>query len=170
MQSELVELMLSFDKHIFIGYAGLLVVSVIMYRRISSVTTAFFSLCCWQAFSVAVIPFLYQLASHDGILYKFFWYGAWALSNLFFIWMIYKFHLMQRLRATSISIAVSMLFLSNTAVQTFDFIDRATANSGLMANIYQMFIPASNIAIIPVVIYLWFYEYRNNINIAATGA
>jgi hypothetical protein len=84
--------------------------------------------------------------------------------------MIYQFHLMQKLRATSISIAVSMLILSNTAIQVLDFIDRATANSGLIANIYQLFIPASNIAIIPVVIYLWCFEYRKNINIVAAGA
>lgn len=170
MQNELVQLMLSFDKHIFVGYAALLVASVIIYKQISSVTTAFFTLCCWQALSVAMIPYLYQLASNNGIIYKFCWYGAWTLSNLFFIWMIYQFHLMQKLRATSIAIAVSMLILSNTAIQVLDFIDRATANSGLMANIYQLFIPACNIAIIPLVIYLWCFEYRKNINIAAAGA
>jgi hypothetical protein len=63
-----------------------------------------------------------------------------------------------------------MLFLSNTVVQVLDFIDRATANTGLMANLYQLFIPASNIAIIPVVIYLWCFEYRKNMNIEAAGA
>lgn len=170
MQNELVELMLSFDKHIFIGYAALLVAAVVIEKKVTSITTAFFTICCWQALSVALIPYLYEQASNDGILYKFFWYGAWTVSNLFFIWMIYQFHLMQKLRATSIAIAVSMLILSNTAIQVLDFIDRATANSGLMANIYQMFIPASNIAIIPVVIYLWCFEYRKNINIAAAGA
>ncbi len=170
MQNEFVTLILSFEKNVFFGYILLLCLSIVVYKKMSSVTTALFTLCCSQAFSVAITPFLYQLASNDGILYKFFWYGAWTLSNLFFIWMIYQFHLMQKLRATSISIAVSMLILSNTAVQVFDFIDRATANSGLMANIYQLFIPASNIAIIPVIIYLWLYEYRKNINIAATGA
>lgn len=170
MQNEFVELMFSFDKHIFIGYAALLVTAVIIEKRLSSISTAFFTICCWQALSVALIPFLYDLASNEGILYKFFWYGTWTLSNLFFIWMIYQFHLMQKLRASSIAIAVSMLILLNTLIQVLDFIDRATANSGLMANVYQLFIPASNIAIIPVVIYLWCYEYRKNIHIAAAGA
>jgi len=170
MQNDFVELMLSYAKHIFFGYAVLLVIAVIIYKQISSITTAFFGLCCWQAFSVALTPFLYQIASNSGILYKFSWYGAWILSNLFFIWMIYQFHLIQKLRATSISIAVSMLILLNTAIQVLDFIDRATANNGLMANIYQLVIPASNIAIIPVVIYLWCFEYRKNISIAAAGA
>jgi hypothetical protein len=170
MQNEFVELMFSFDKHIFIGYAALLVTAVIIEKRLSSISTAFFTICCWQALSVALIPFLYDLASNEGILYKFFWYGTWTLSNLFFIWMIYQFHLMQKLRASSIAIAVSMLILLNTLIQVLDFIDRATANSGLMANVYQLFIPASNIAIIPMVIYLWCYEYRKNIHIAAAGA
>lgn len=170
MQNEFVELMFSFDKHIFIGYAALLVTAVIIEKRLSSISTAFFTICCWQALSVALIPFLYELASNEGILYKFFWYGTWTLSNLFFIWMIYQFHLMQKLRASSIAIAVSMLILLNTLIQVLDFIDRATANSGLMANVYQLFIPASNIAIIPMVIYLWCYEYRKNIHIAAAGA
>lgn len=170
MQNELVELLLSFDKHIFIGYSALLAAAIAIDKKVSSITTAFFTICCWQALSVAVIPFLYQLASNEGVFYKFLWYGGWILSNLFFIWMIYQFHLIQKLRATSIAIAVSMLILSNTLVQVLDFIDRATANSGLMANIYQLFIPASNIAIIPVVIYLWCFEYRKNINITAAGA
>lgn len=170
MQNEFVELMFSFDKHIFIGYAALLVTAVIIEKRLSSISTAFFTICCWQALSVALIPFLYELASNEGILYKFFWYGTWTLTNLFFIWMIYQFHLMQKLRASSIAIAVSMLILLNTLIQVLDFIDRATANSGLMANVYQLFIPASNIAIIPMVIYLWCYEYRKNIHIAAAGA
>jgi hypothetical protein len=170
MQNDFFALMLSFDKYVFVGYIVLLVAALVVNKRISSVTTAFVTLCCWQALSVSVSPFLYEQASNDGILYKFCWYGAWTLSNLFFIWMIYQFHLIQKLRATSISIAVSMLILSNTVVQVADFIDRATANSGLIANIYQLFIPASNIAIIPVVIYLWCFEYRKNVYIAAAGA
>ncbi|RVU31273.1 hypothetical protein EOE67_19955 [Rheinheimera riviphila] len=170
MQNEFVAFMISLDRYVFVGYLLLLIIALLVNKKISSVTTAFFTLCCWQALSVSVSQFLYEQASHDGILYKFFWYGAWTVSNLFFIWMIYQFHLMQKLRATSIAIAVSMLILSNTAIQVLDFIDRATANSGLMANIYQLFIPASNIAIIPVVIYLWCFEYRKNINIAAAGA
>jgi len=170
MQKDFVELMLTFANHIFFGYALLLLLAIVIQRQISSITTAFFSLCCWQAFSLALTPLLYQIASNDGILYKFSWYGGWILSNLFFIWMIYQFHLMQKLRVTSIAIAVSMLILSNTVVQVADFIDRATANSGLIANIYQLFIPASNIAIIPVVVYLWCFEYRKNVSIAAAGA
>jgi len=170
MQNEFVELMFSFAKHIFFGYAALLILAVVIYKQLSSITTSFFCLCCWHAFSLALTPFLYDIASNQGIAYKFAWYGTWALSNLFFIWMIYQFHLMQKCRVTSISIAVSMLILSNTVLQVLDFLDRATANTGLMADLYQLFIPASNIAIIPVVIYLWCFEYRKNINIEAAGA
>jgi len=170
MQNEFVTLILSFEKNIFFGYVLLLCLSIVVYRKISSVTTALFALCCWHSFSIAVVPFLYQLASHEGIIYKFSWYGSWIISNLFFIWMIYQFHLVQKFRASSVAIAVSTLMLSLSALQAVDFIDRATANSGLVANFYQLFIPAANIAIIPVVTYLWLYEYRKNINIAATGA
>ncbi|OBP17212.1 hypothetical protein A5320_20380 [Rheinheimera sp. SA_1] len=170
MQNEFVTLMVSFDNHLFFGFILLLCFSIVVYKKMSSVTTAFFALCCWQAFSIAVTPFLYQLASNEGILYKFSWYGTWIISNLFFIWMIYQFHSVQKLRASSVAIAVSTLILAISVVQAVDFIDRATTNSGLMANFYQLFIPAANIAIIPVVTYLWLYEYRKTINIAATGA
>ena len=170
MQNVFVAMMMSLDRYVFVAYIILLISALFINKRISSVTTAFFTLCCWQAFSVSISQFLYEQASNEGILFKFFWYGTWTLSNLFFIWMIYQFHLMQKLRASSIAIAVSMLILLNTLIQVLDFIDRATANSGLMANVYQLFIPASNIAIIPMVIYLWCYEYRKNIHIAAAGA
>jgi hypothetical protein len=170
MHNDFVTLMASFDNHLFFGVIFLLCFSIVVYKKMSSVTTAFFALCCWQAFSIAVVPFLYQLASNEGIIYKFSWYGTWIISNLFFIWMIYQFHSAQKLRASSVAIAVSTIILATSVVQAVDFIERATADKAMFADFYQFFIAAVNLAIIPMVTYLWWFEHRKNVNIEAAGA
>ena len=158
------------EKHVFFVYCLLLVAAIAQDKRISSLVIGIFVLCASQALSVGATPDLYLLATPSGIAYKFIWYGFWLLTNLMFVWMIYQLHLIHKARVSLTTTAISLQIVLNSILQTLDFSDRATVDLNIFALAYQTLIPTLTVGIVPVILMLWGYEYRNKLSIAAAGA
>lgn len=170
MDGHYIEMIAALEQHIFVAYFALLAVAVFIERRISSIVIALFVLCSAQAMSYAISAPLLAIASHDGLHFKFVWYCFWLMSNTFFIWIMVRFHKIHQVRTTSVAQSVSLLFVVISLINAADFIDRATINSNIFAEVYRLVTLTSTIGIVPVILYLWFFEYRKNLTAEAAGA
>ncbi|MBU1437251.1 MAG: hypothetical protein KKF79_07770 [Gammaproteobacteria bacterium] len=158
------------EKHVFLVYFMLFLAAIAQDKRVSSLVIGLFVLCASQALSVGAAPDLYLIATPSGIAYKFVWYGFWLLTNLMFVWLIYQLHLIHEARVSMTTTAISLQIVLNSVLQLLDFSDRATADIQLFAVAYQILIPTLTVGIVPLILVLWGYEYRNKRSIAAAEA
>lgn len=159
---------LTADSHIFVdianysvfGYLLLLVASLLYERKLNSVTITIFVIYFSIISSILLVPVFYGLAAGTEIYHKFMWYGSWIIIDVFCIWLIYYLHKVQKLRATQLSLVVSMSFIATSLIQAVDFIDRATLQSNFFATAYQVLIAIFNTGMLPLIIYFWLVEIR----------
>lgn len=149
------------------GYLSLIVAALLYERKLNSITISIFVIYLSWISSRVLTPVLYDLASGPELYTKFVWYGSWILCDVFCIWLIYYLHKVQNLRATQLSLVVSMSFIVMSLIQAIDFIDRATFQSNFFATAYQLLIATMNTFMLPVILYFWFAEIRKRRLIAA---
>lgn len=142
------------------GYLLLLVASLLYERKLNSVTITIFVIYLSIISSILLVPVLYGLASGAEIYHKFAWYGSWILIDVFCIWLIFYLHQVQQLRATQLSLVVSVSFIATALIQAIDFIDRATLQSNFFATAYQVLIAISNTCMLPLILYFWWVEIQ----------
>lgn len=151
------------------GYLLLLVASILYERKLNSVTITIFVVYISIISAILLTPLFYGLATGKELYHKFMWYGGWIIIDVFCIWLIYYLHKVQKLRATQLSLVVSMSFIAMSLIQAVDFIDRATLQSNFFATAYQVLIATLNTCMLPVILYFWFAEIRKR-RLIATGA
>ncbi len=156
------------DSHIFIdianysvfGYLLLLVAALLYERKLNSVTITIFVIYLSIISSILLTPVLYDLAAGKEVYHKFMWYGSWIIIDVFCIWLIYYLHKVQQLRASLLSLVVSMSFIATSLIQAIDFVDRATLQSNFFATGYQVLMAIFNTCTLPLITYFWLVEIR----------
>ncbi|WP_306519524.1 hypothetical protein [Rheinheimera sp.] len=143
-----------------IGYLMLLVIALIYERKLNSITISIFVVYLSWVVCRGVMPLLYDIASGPELYNKFAWYGSWIAIDVFCVWLIYYLHQVQKLRATQLSLVVSMSFIATSIIQAIDFIDRATLQSSFFASAYQVLIAIFNTGMLPLIAYFWLVEIR----------
>lgn len=143
-------------------YGLLFFTAFFIEKKFSSITVTLLVLFLSKGMVSLVRPELMIIASNNGLFYKFIWYGSWMLVNIICLVLIFKFHSINKIRASNIAIVVSMAYVSLTCIQAIDFIDRASFNSGFFATVYQLSIPTINIGLIPLICYYWFRDVRKS--------
>lgn len=142
------------------GYLLLLVAALLYERKLNSVTITIFVVYFSIISSILLTPVLYQLALGKEVYHKFVWYGSWITIDVFCIWLIYYLHQVQKLRATLLSLVVSLSFIATSLIQAVDFIDRATLQSNFFATAYQVLMAAFNTCTLPLILYFWWVEIQ----------
>lgn len=142
------------------GYLMLFVIALIYERKLNSITISIFVVYLSWVVCRGVMPLLYDIASGPELYNKFAWYGSWIAIDVFCIWLISYLHQVQKLRATQLSLVVSMSFIATSLIQAIDFIDRATLQSGFFSSAYQVLIAIFNTGMLPLILYFWLLEIR----------
>ncbi len=135
---------------------------MIIDRKVTSMTITIIVILLHEYFSDSIFDELYKLASQDGILNKFYWYGTWTFVNMMSIYLIYYLHSRIQIRLASAAYFYSCLILMYSLAQLIDFFDRATFDTGLFAEIYQTSIFVGNVAMPFLLTALWLNDKRLN--------
>ena len=143
-----------------IGYLLLLVIALMYERKLNSITISIFVVYLSWVVCRGIMPLLYEIASGPDLHNKFAWYGSWIAIDVFCIWLIYYLHQVQKLRATQLSLVISMSFFTMSVIQAIDFIDRATLQSNFFASAYQVLTAIFNIGMLPLILYFWWVEIQ----------
>ncbi len=131
-------------------------------RKVTSMTITIIVILLHEYFSDSIFDELYIIASPDGILHKFYWYGTWTFVNMISIYLIYYLHSRIQIRIASAAYFYSCLILMYSFAQLIDFFDRATFDSGFFAEAYQLSIFVGNVAMPFLLTALWLNDKRLN--------
>lgn len=137
----------------------LLIVALWMDKKFSSASIGILVLSLGKAFETVALPHLFKIASTDALLNIFVWYGGWISLYLVCLALLVKFHQFFHLRPADVCYVLAWYYVFAIFLETIDFIEQATTNTGLFATIYRTTGLLSSLGLVPMIALVFFWEY-----------
>lgn len=148
-------ILFSLDKYLFIGYFLLLIAAIRIEQKMSSVLITFTVVAVTNGVMTSLVPVMYDIATNDGIGYKFVWYGTFALIDTVAIYLLFKFHNMLKQHVSAIAEIAGVSFLLLATLQCAFFVEQYVFATNYIRPYYQYGIPLINITLMPIFVLLW---------------
>ncbi|QBL08864.1 hypothetical protein E0Z06_04730 [Rheinheimera sp. D18] len=152
-------ILFSLDKIIFIIYFLILSMVMLVEGKVTSFVITLVVLTLANGAMTSIVPSLYQYAVKPGLWTKFAWYASFAVIDTLAVFLLFKFHKLLKQSVGFIANIVGALFVLFATLQTVRFIDRFVFEAEAFQLIYQYAIPFINMAIVPVLILVWLFDY-----------
>lgn len=145
-------------KLVFLLNFVLLLVSVMVERKVSSIVISLLVLALASGIMSALTPLLYDISSRAGVVNKLAWYGGFALIDCIALYLLFKLHKLLKQNVSKVAHLVGGAFLLFTLLQSVRFFDRFIFDTDIFSVIYRNGIPALNLMLVLMIIVFWLDE------------